>query len=110
MFSLVPSYRTGGDEHTLEHRWFLLNIRKHFVRVMEHWHKLPSEVVGSPSLEILKSLTPSWAGRVAQRTSRSPFNISHSDSVVAGKIKVLCEIFSPLPPRETSSLLVVLHV
>lgn len=30
MFSVVPSYRTGGDEHTLEHRWFLLNIRKHF--------------------------------------------------------------------------------
>ena len=32
-------------------------IRKHFfiVRVIKHWHRLPREVVESPSLEIIKS-------------------------------------------------------
>ena len=36
---------------------FHLNTRKHFftVRVTKHWHRLPSEVVESASLEILKS-------------------------------------------------------
>ncbi|KFW09687.1 hypothetical protein N327_05914, partial [Fulmarus glacialis] len=33
------------------------NIRKRFftVRVTEHWHRLPGEVVESPSLEIFES-------------------------------------------------------
>ncbi|KFW95368.1 hypothetical protein N336_04559, partial [Phalacrocorax carbo] len=40
----------------LKHRRFSLNIRKHFftVRVTEHCHRLPREVVESPSLEIFK--------------------------------------------------------
>jgi len=39
--------RDNGDK--LEHRRFPLNIRKLFVtvRVTEHWHRLPSEVVVS---------------------------------------------------------------
>lgn len=34
-----------------------LNIRKHFftVRLTEHWHKLPKEIVGTFTLEIFKS-------------------------------------------------------
>lgn len=55
-FSVVPSDRTRGHRHTLKHR-LPLNIRKHFstVKVPEHWHTLPREVVQAPSSEMLKS-------------------------------------------------------
>ena len=54
---MVPSDETRGSRHKLKHSRFPLNIRKHFftVRVKEYWHRLPREVVESPSLEISKS-------------------------------------------------------
>ena len=57
LISEVPSDRTRGNGHKLKHRRLPLNTRKHpsTRSVVELWHRLPREVVESPSLEILKS-------------------------------------------------------
>ncbi|KAK4822884.1 hypothetical protein QYF61_021103 [Mycteria americana] len=64
--SVVPSDKTGGNGHKLKHRRCHLNVRKHLftVRMTEHWHKLPREVVKSPSLEIVKSQSWTTSSRV----------------------------------------------
>lgn len=59
LFSVMSSARTRGSRHKLRHMRFFLNTRKHFiVHVMEHWNRLPSEVMESPFLKIFKSLGP----------------------------------------------------
>jgi len=54
---VVPSDRTRDNGYRLKQRKFHLNRRKNIftLRAMEHWHRLPREVVESPSLEKFKT-------------------------------------------------------
>ena len=54
---MVPSNRTRGNGHKQKQRKFCLNMTKNFfpLRVTEPWHRLPRDVVESPSLEIFKT-------------------------------------------------------
>lgn len=49
--------RTKGNEHQLKHRRIHLNIMKLFftMTVTEQLHRLPKEVVHSPTLEIFET-------------------------------------------------------
>lgn len=66
LFSVVPTVRTRGSRPRLEHSKFNLDTRKHLptVRVAQHWHGLPRQVVKSPPCW-------TWSGATCCNTSLS---------------------------------------
>lgn len=94
LFFVVSSECTRGNGHIKKYKSFYQNIRKNFLtrRVIEHWKRLPREVVQPPSLEmhILKTqldtdlsnllkLTLLWPERSKTRQSPEvPSNLSCS--------------------------------
>lgn len=55
-FSVVSSDRTRANRNKLQHRMLPLNMKHFFtVRVSEHQHRLPREIVESSTLDISKS-------------------------------------------------------
>ena len=62
VFSAVCGDRTRGNGHKLKHWKFSTNVPKNFfiVRVLEHWNRLPRDVVDYPSLKILKTCLDSY--------------------------------------------------
>jgi len=57
IFLVVYGNRTRSNSLKLEHRKFRTNMWKKFfmVKMMEHWNRLPKEVVESPSMETFKT-------------------------------------------------------
>ena len=53
----MPNDRARGNRYKLEYRSFYLYTRKHVFTmiVFEHWHRLPREIVESPSVEEFKT-------------------------------------------------------
>lgn len=82
LFSVMPSDRIRGNEHTLKYGTFPLNIRKHYftVKVTKHWYRLPRKVFqGASILRDIQKLfghgagQPAWEEGLYQLTSRGSF-------------------------------------
>jgi len=75
LFSVVPSNRTRGNGHKLNHRKFCLNMRKNnfALRVTEHWNRLAQGGCGV-----------SLSGDIQDLPGQGPLQLTVGDPASAG--------------------------
>jgi len=76
LFIRAGSDRMRGKGFKLEEGRFRLGIGKKFftVRVVRHWHRLPSEVVDAPSLEVLKTRLDGAVSNLVKKEVSLPYS------------------------------------
>ncbi|PKU41332.1 rna-directed dna polymerase from mobile element jockey-like [Limosa lapponica baueri] len=93
-YSVVHGDSKRGNGHELEHRKFLLNMRKNFftVTVTEYGNRLPREVVECPSLEIFKTFLDAFLSSLLWVNLLCPSEVSEECCHILAQDSSICKV------------------